>query len=441
MHIYFSGIGGSGISSLAAIAWDAGYEVSGSDLHESPAAIELERRDIDIVYDQSESTIQAEHLTHPIDWLVYTSALPNDAPELKFARANGIRISKRDEFLAEFIQDKQLDLIAVAGTHGKTTTTAMLVWTLKQLGQPVSYAIGSTIPFGPSGAFDPTSRLFVYEADEYDRNFLHFHPRVAALVSVDYDHADIYPTREAYKQAFRDFLSQSDQTVLYQSAYNYLQPLSDDNLTILDHVATRESIDLPGQTMRDNAWLAMEVLREVLDDFDEEEIAQILSRFPGTSRRFEKLTNLDGHPELVSGSIGDIYSDYAHHPAEIRATIEKAREISDQVVAVYQPHQNLRQTEIQNEGGYGDAFAGAAKVYWTPTYLVRGDLVDGAPREIPPAELIAKLSDPAIAEVAELDDDLWQKIQSARESGASVIIFGAGPIDAWAREQFAKNLS
>ncbi|MDR0955859.1 MAG: Mur ligase domain-containing protein [Candidatus Nomurabacteria bacterium] len=425
MHIFFSGIGGSGISSLALIAQDSGFEVSGSDQTESPASLYLEKRDIDVVYQQTAQSIAAEHLTRPIDWLVYSAAVPNDAPELKFARAHKIRLSKRDEFLTKFIKEKNLRLIAVAGTHGKTTTTSAIVWLLQNLNRPVSYAVGATLPFAPSGAFNPESKIFVLECDEYDRNFLKFNPDIAVLPAVDFDHSDIYPTREDYRAAFRRFISQSQNALLYQKTFDYLQPLPEENLTVFEHRSDFDEIAQAGQATRDDLWLAAQAVRQ-LGDYDEDELFQILAKFPGADRRFEKLSK-------------NIYLDYAHTPAEIAATIEKAREINPQVAAVYQPHQNARQREIQAAGGYQDAFDGAAEVFIVPTFLTRQDLKKDAPPVLTPDDLIAGLTDPEIAEAADLDDNLLTKIRDFQKDGALVLLMGAGTIDGWARENLAQN--
>ena len=423
MNIFVSGIGGAGLGPLAEIALDAGYSVRGSDLYPSLVSRELEARGVTISYEQSTENIARIHQEQPIDWFVYTSALPDDAPELVFARAHHIHTSMRDEFLARFIEDHGLELIAIAGTHGKTTTTALMVWTLQQLGLPVSYSVGSTLSFGPSGKFDPHSRFFVYEADEYNRNFLHFSPAVSLLPSVDYDHADIYPTVDDYRAAFRQFISQSDRAVLWRQTADYLELDSmQSDSTVLDGTVSSQEIRLAGSTMRANAKLVLETLRQVLDDFDEERIKDIIAAFPGSDRRFEKLRE-------------GLYSDYAHHPAEIAATIEKARELSDRVAVVYQPHQNLRQAELMQHGGYADAFIGADQVYWVPTYLVRTDLVEGAPKVLTPADLIASLSDSSMVESAELNDALWHKMQHHLEQGNLVLVMGAGPIDGWLREQ------
>lgn len=157
MNIYFSGIGGVGIGPLAEIACDAGYDVTGSDLNESLITKELRDRGIVINNLQDGVFLKTQHSEKPIDWFVYTSALPDNHPELLQARELGIKTAKRDELLAYIISDKKLKLIAIAGTHGKTTTTGMMVWTLQQLNIPVSYSIGTTISFGPSGKFDPNS--------------------------------------------------------------------------------------------------------------------------------------------------------------------------------------------------------------------------------------------------------------------------------------------
>ena len=135
MNIYFAGIGGVGIGPLAEIALDAGYQVQGSDKNASLMTIKLQQRGVHLALgDDTASFLQACHDASPIDWLTYTAAIPQDHPELVLARRLGIKTTKRDELLAYIIADKNLKLIATAGTHGKTTTTGMLVWSFLQLG-------------------------------------------------------------------------------------------------------------------------------------------------------------------------------------------------------------------------------------------------------------------------------------------------------------------
>ena len=152
MHIYFSGIGGTGIGPLALIAKEAGYEVSGSDIKDSGYVRYLQAHGIDrISIGQDAQSIEKLHSLKPIDWFVHTSALTienPDAPEIVFCKSQNIKITKRDEIINQIMADKHLKMIAVAGTHGKTTTTAMLVWLFKQIGKPISYSVGTKLGFG-----------------------------------------------------------------------------------------------------------------------------------------------------------------------------------------------------------------------------------------------------------------------------------------------------
>ena len=176
MHIYFSGIGGTGIGPLALLAHQAGFLVSGSDKQNSDYVEYLRKQGINrISIGQTTDNILGVHSNHPIDWFVYSSALAKEDPnhpELAFVQEKQIKNSKRDGFLNYFLQEKQLKLLAVAGTHGKTTTTAMAIWLFKQLGIPVSYSVGAKMSFGEMGEYAPQSEYFIYECDEYDRNFL-----------------------------------------------------------------------------------------------------------------------------------------------------------------------------------------------------------------------------------------------------------------------------
>ncbi len=395
MHIYFSGIGGVGLGPLAEIALDAGYEVSGSDAVNSPMFRQLRSRGAEVHLDQEVAILNQLHANQPIDWFVYTAALPENHPELDFARSNGIKVTKRDELLAHIIEEKNLKLIAVSGTHGKTTTTAMVVWLFHQLGLPVSYSIGSSISFGPSGAFDATSEYFIYECDEFDKNFLHFHPFISLIPSQSYDHSDTYPTQTDYDQAFEQFRSQSDNTITWREV-------------------TTNNIRLAGEHNRSNGALAIAAIEEIVDE-PHEKLVELLHTFPGTDRRFEKL-------------VENLYSDYAHHPEEIEATLQLAHELSDNVVVVYQPHQNVRQHQI----AYGNCFDGAEKIYWLPTYLSREDPNLDI---LSPQDLAKDLPNGKVV-FAHLDNELKKSIETELHNNKLVVLMGAGSIDDWARQQF-----
>ena len=415
MNIYFSGLGGVGIGPLVEIARDAGHTIMGSDLNESLLTEELRAQGVAVNIGQDGSFLRSSHEATPIDWFVHTSALPDDHAELVLAHELGMRVSKRDEFLAYIIQEKDLKLIAIAGTHGKTTTTGMMVWLMQQLGIPVSYSVGTTISFGPSGKFDPRSEYFVYECDEYDRNFLNFQPYLSLITSIDYDHPDTYPTENQYTAAFKQFIGQSQHTILWRSDAEYVGAVDNEQSWILD-----ETLHLPlaGEHNRRNATLIAKAA-EYLGLGKDDPVITALGGFPGTDRRFEKIGN-------------NLYSDYGHHPKEIAATLQLARELSDHVVLVYQPHQNRRQTRIQKD--YVDQFELADTVYWLPTYLSRED-----PDEpiLTPAQLTQNITNKSDVHAVEFGDELWDLIQTARSEGKLVLCMGAGTIDGWVRERNA----
>lgn len=431
MRIYFSGLGGVGIGPLAEITLDAGYGVVGSEPQPNPMTEQLENRGVTIYSEQTGQELATEHNKSPINLLVHTSAMASNHPELIAARELGIPTTKRDGLIAKIITDKQLKLIAVAGTHGKTTTTGMLIWLFRQLSLPVSYSIGATIGFGPSGLFDPDSNYFIYECDEFDRNFLHFHPDLSLITSIGYDHVDTYPTEGDYRQAFRDFLQQSQKTVLYRSDADKLYQTNNiatpETLDVLDDVNLEidRLMRLAGAHNRRNAWLACRAFSHLTQaappDLDQTRLTKIVNTFPGTNRRFEKLSD-------------SLYSDYGHHPDEIRATLQMAKEISSHVVLVYQPHQNIRQHEVRDQ--YTDAvFKNTDQIYWLPTYLSR----ENPNLDILSPQSLTDSLDKSKLIFAEFNQELWSNIEKHLEDGHLVLCMGAGSIDGWVREQAARS--
>lgn len=406
MNIYISGISGTGMGPLALMAKQAGFTVWGSDLARGAIYDELINAGIEVYIGEQDGKFLREKLEDGVDWFVYTSALPENHPELILAQEAGIKCTKRDDFTAFLVNELGLKMIAVAGTHGKTTTTAMIVWTALKLGLSVAYIVGTTLGFAISGAYKPGDKYFVYEADEYDRNFLKYHPWLAVIPAVSYDHPDIYPTREDYEAAFLQFKMQSEK-VVEKSSF-------DEN-----------EFKLAGEVRRKDAALASEAILAMAPEIKREEIVEILSKFPGVGRRFEKIS--DG-----------VYTDYAHHPEEIVATMgivkdEKRLHDKKGIVVVYQPHQNTRQHEVRDE--YMKAFLGADKIYWLPTYLTREN------PDLPvllPEELIDGLANKDVAEVAELGDELAEKLREYVADGYLVILMTAGPADGWLREKFGE---
>ena len=422
MHVYFSGIGGTGIGPLALIALKAGYIVSGSDAQESQYTHYLEEKGIKLSIGQNREAIETLHQKNPIDWFVYTSALDqhkDSHPELQFVKEKGIKSSKRDEFLAKIIDDNRLKLVAVSGTNGKTTTTSMIIWLCKNLNIPISYSLGAKISFGDMGYFDKKSQYFIYECDEYDRNFLHFYPELSIITSIAWDHQDIYPTVESYNQAFLQFIDQSKKVILFDKDAKVLQPPTTEKITTLEASGEETgSITLNGLHNRQNATLAVEAVRRISGK-STDELVRIINNFPGTYRRFEKI-------------IDSIYSDYAHTPEKIAATLQMAQEINKNVVVVYEPHNNDRQKNILHQ--YYDLFEKVKHVYWLPTYVARKD---GDINQLKPADFIEELSASTSAEPAKLDDDLMDAIMQHKKDGDLILCLsagGGGSLDEWIRE-------
>jgi UDP-N-acetylmuramate--alanine ligase len=428
MHIYFSGIGGTAIGPLALIAKQAGYEVSGSDKQDSQYIEYLRTHGVENIHiGQSYEQISQVHAQNPIDWFVHSSAITleqTDAPELKFCTENNIRTSKRDELINQIISDKNLKLIAVAGTHGKTTTTAMTIWLFKQLGIPISYSVGAKISFGEMGQYTENSEYFVYEADEFDHNFLAFFPYVSIITGVDWDHHEQFPTRENYQQAFKDFLGQSKWQVMWNEDAGKLDlGASESRLILHKDDNALEHIKLLGSVNRQNAWQVINTVHELTGKSGEELMAH-MNRFPGLNRRFEAIAN-------------NLYTDYAHTEEKIRGALQTAHEASENVVVVYEPLTNRRQHFIKD--AYKDLFQGVKKLYWVPSYLARED-----PQQevLSPAKLIGYMNNNQIAEPAELNDDLKQNIQNHIATGDLVLCLsggGGGSLDEWLRASFNKG--
>lgn len=429
MHIYFSGIGGAGIGPLAQIAHQAGYKVSGSDKQDSQYIAYLRKHGInDIHIGQTREAMEAIHTEEPIDWFVYSSALTlenPDAPEFQYCKEQNIKTSKRDELLNQILNDKNLKLIAVAGTHGKTTTTSMVIWLFKQLGLPISYSVGAKISFGDMGQYDEDSEYFVYEADEFDRNFLAFEPYLSLITGVSWDHHEIFPTREDYQDAFKEFIQQTKWSFIWQEDNDYLALAEDNHNSVLDPAApSQASITIAGQYNRLDAWLALQAVHEITKE-PLDKLVQIINRFPGLSRRMEEL-------------LPNLYSDYAHTPEKIRGcmsvALETAAKQGQKLVVVYEPLTNRRQHFMMDD--YKDCFDGADQVYWIPSYLAREDPKQ---RIIAPSELITHLSDPAIAQAMERDAELKTTIQKHLDDGDMVVCMaggGGGSLDDWLHREF-----
>lgn len=426
MHIYFSGIGGTGIGPLALIAKEAGFDVSGSDKQDSRYIEYLRNHGIsNISVTQDGSHLAETHANHPVDWLVYSSAVSienPDAPELKFCEQQGIKTSKRDELLNHLITQKGLKLLAIAGTHGKTTTTAMLIWLLKQLNIPVSYTVGAKLSFGDMGEFDPKADYFVYECDEFDRNFLAFRPYISLITGVDWDHPDIYPTRTAYESAFKEFVDQSNQVICWRADAGKIGvEESVKHLVLSDKAPALQQITLKGAVNRLNAWQVINTVQRFCKEPVDTLVAH-MNRFPGLSRRFEEL-------------IPNLYTDYAHTPPKIRGALQTAKELAGKrVVVVYEGLHNTRQHFIKDDLAH--LFDDAMQVYVVPSYLAREDPKLSL---LAPQDIVNMLSNPKKAAAQQLNGELRETIAQHLVAGDLVLCLtagGGGSLDEWLRLNF-----
>jgi UDP-N-acetylmuramate--alanine ligase len=365
--IFFIGIGGIGISALAKMAISRGIEVVGVNDEESTKTLDpLREAGVKIFFHKnreefsetapSESEGQGTHTFLKIpcdsflsaDLYVYSDAWLHRGPEIiEEAKKTGKPVLNYFEALGEFA--KEYKVIAVAGTHGKTTTTAMLAEILIEAELDPTVIVGSFVKKFNSNFRKGAGKFLIVEADEYNRHFLSLHPFLAVVTNIEADHLDYYKDLEDVQNAFGQFLSQSENKIT-----DYLKYLS-----------KVPKLSVPGAHNRMNAAAALAVADFLKID---EKIAQkALSEFTGTWRRLEK------RGETKRGTV--IYDDYAHHPTEIKASLEALREIfpvgQNKITVVFQPHLYSRTKALFDD--FAKSFDGADKVVLLPIYFARED--------------------------------------------------------------------
>jgi UDP-N-acetylmuramate--alanine ligase len=349
--VHFVGIGGSGMSGIARLVLGAGHRVTGSDVRESDNIAALRDLGATIAIGHA-----AENLPDDVDTVVVTGALWQDNPEYRLALERGIPVLHRSQALASVIAGQRL--VSVAGAHGKTTSTGMIITGLLALGEDPSFVNGGVIEeLGVSSA-SGSGDLFVVEADESDGSFLLYDTSVALVTNVDPDHLDHYGSLEAFEQAFVDFADRAREFVVISSddagAKHVTGRLSHQRVLTFGEAAdatvrvhsietegpvafaiTYEGTDyrarlrVPGRHNAINAAGAFAVLVGL--GFDPAASLEGIARFAGTGRRFELHGTVDG----VS-----VYDDYAHHPTEVAAALSAARTVvgDGRIIAVHQPH-------------------------------------------------------------------------------------------------------
>ncbi|HEX5928681.1 MAG TPA: Mur ligase domain-containing protein [Solirubrobacterales bacterium] len=361
-RLHFIGIGGAGMSGLALVCARLGATVSGSDRADSSYMERLRAAGLEPAIGHD-----AANLPQGVE-VVVSTAIGADNPELALARERGVEPVHRGALLAELCAEKRL--IAVAGTHGKTTTTAMTVWALRATGAEPAFFIGGEVPGlgedgAPANAGWGEGEWVVAEADESDASFLELRPEVAVVTNVEMDHHTRWGSLTELHRAFRRFLEPATGVAL--PADGSLDHLAEPgrHLGFDAEVPGLPNLNLavPGRHNRENARAALAAIE--LAGLDVAAAASVLPKFPGVRRRLE----LKGSRRGVR-----IYDDYAHHPTEVRAALSALRELRPgRLLAVFQPHLYSRTKALGAE--FGAALALADEVVVLDVYPAREEPV------------------------------------------------------------------
>ena len=443
-NIYFLGIGGIGMSALARYFMHEGKRVAGYDRTESPLTRRLEEEGALIHYEEDVRAIPAEFLCPERTMVVYTPAVPAEHAEMRYFADHGFRIEKRSQMLGHLAQGKYV--MAVAGTHGKTTTTTLVAWLNRCLmGGGSAFLGGISKNFDGNLVLGGGPRLAV-EADEFDRSFLRLDPDVAVVTAADADHLDIYGTHEAVREAFAQFIRQIrpdgyliikqgldltiDNAEITVCRYSYDTPCDfyARNIELIGGGHYRYDVVTPsgvieGCTLGIPGWVNIEnsvaavasvwcAAQSRGEEPDAERIREGLSTFSGVKRRFEFYVNT---PKQV------YMDDYAHHPRELAATLTSVRKMfpGRRITALFQPHLYTRTRDLHTE--FAEALSHADEVVLLPIYPAREEPIEGVTSELiarqvtVPCRIVDR--DRLAGTVAAMDTDV-------------VISFGAGNIDA-----------
>ena len=389
-RIHLIGVGRTGLSAIARVLLEKGYAVSGSDQHYSDLAKSVEKAGVKFFLGHHPDNINGA------DIVIRSSAIPDDNIEVIAARLKGIPVYKRSDYLNELMAEQSV--IAVAGTHGKTTTSAMIAWITSALRENPSFIIGGVVSNLKTNARYGKGQYFIIEADEYDRMFLGLDPHIAVITNIEHDHPDCFPSFDDYTQAFKEFvghLTSGSSLIICGDDPNSAEMIriaKDNGCSTFtyginnfeyNYKATRckpdqkrggytfsiegmafqpqvVSLKVPGLHNVRNAVAAFAVADTLgLDHYD---VAQALSSYKGTNRRFEYIGEKGGIT---------VISDYAHHPTEISATLSatKSNFPDRRIIAVWQPHTYSR-TQLLSEQ-FTEAFTDADLVLVTEVYPAR----------------------------------------------------------------------
>jgi UDP-N-acetylmuramate--alanine ligase len=446
--IHFIGIGGIGMSGIAEVLVNLGYTVSGSDVSDSANVKRLREKGIKVAIGHDAKNIDGA------DVIVFSSAVKPDNPELVAARLQRLPVVRRAEMLAELMRLKSC--VAIAGTHGKTTTTSMVAALLDSGGLDPTVINGGIINRYGSNARLGKSDWWVIEADESDGSFLRLDGTIAVVTNIDPEHLEHYGSFDGVKDAFVEFVENVPfyglavlcidhpevQTIIGRVrdrrivtyGFSALADVRADNVTpvaggsrfdavILERDGERRTIEgvavpIPGRHNVQNALAAIAVAIEL--GISDEQILAGFERFEGVKRRFTKVGEVDG---------AIVIDDYAHHPTEIRAVLAAAREGAEgRVIAVMQPHRYTRLRDLMED--FQSAFNDADVVFVAPVYPAGEEPIDG----IDSNALVDGLRAHGHRMVSAAEDlkDLSRSLRDLAAEGDMIICMGAGDITKWA---------
>ena len=438
-RVHFVGIGGSGMSGIAEVLHNMGFEVSGSDIARKSTTERLEGLGVKVFYGHSPENVRGAQL------VVVSSAVSEDNPEVQEARRLGIPVIPRAEMLAELMRVKFS--IAVSGAHGKTTTTSMIAEVLAKAGLDPTVVIGGRLKGVGSGARMGQSEYLVAEADESDKSFLKLLPTIAVITNIDREHLDTYGSLLALKQAFADFASRVPfygAAVVCLDDPNVQEILPEVRRRTVTYGLSRQAdfsarevrleglgsrfsvyrgerklaevrLRVPGRHNVLNALAAFAVSQEL--EIDPQVASEALGEFTGVERRFE----VKGEREGVV-----VVDDYGHHPTEIAATLEAARSWwSGRIVVVFQPHRYTRTRDLWRE--FGPVFHQADVLLVLPIYPAGEKPIPGVS-----AELIleaVRSSGHRSAKLVGSKEEALEELKKVLRPGDMLLTLGAG--DVW----------
>lgn len=433
-HVYFIGIGGIGMSAIARYYNFKGVKVSGYDKTPSELTHALESEGIEVHYEDNTDFIpkDAENTL-----VVYTPAIPKDMGELVYVQEHGYRVIKRSRMLGEIAEGQRC--LAVAGTHGKTTTSTLLAHIFQDSGEGCSAFLGGISKNYDTNLLVSRNETIVAEADEFDRSFLQLFPEIAVITSMDADHLDIYSDISNMHDAFKAFASQVSGTVITKLGlpvgqddtkaeilrYSYDDTSADFfasdirrdecgyftfDLHYPGGVVKDCKVGVPGWVNVENAIAASAIA--LTYGLEPEKVRHALGTFQGVKRRFDIHINT---PEC------SYIDDYAHHPKEIAAAVSSMRDIfpGRKLTAIFQPHLYTRTRDFADE--FAEALSKVDKLILLDIYPAREEPIPGVTSEI----IFDKVTAPE--KVIMVKEELMDYLKD--EPVDTLITFGAGNID------------